>query len=127
MIPTIASLSKRLDDLLPADIEITRVNLPRTRDNYWYIVRREDRAKWKELSPAQVTVKFIDPILKQIAVVLDKLSPCEVGTLPAKGTPQVSSWLSQDGKVPVRLIITYDEDRDEIVILVDILAKSLDN
>jgi len=127
MIPTIASLSKRLDALLPADIEITRVNLPRTRSNYWYIVRREELSKWKELSPAQVTVKYIDPILKQIAVVLDKLSPCEVGTLPAKGTPKVCSWLSQDGKVPIRLIITHDEDSDEIVILVDILAKSLDN
>jgi hypothetical protein len=82
---------------------------------------------WKGLSPAQVTVQFIDPILEQIALVLEKLSPCEVGTLPAKGTPQVASWLSEDGQVPVRLIITYDEDRDEIVVLVDILAKSLDN
>lgn len=127
MIPTIASLSLRLDKLLDKDVEIELVDLPRTKDNYWYIVRRIQLEEWKELSPAQVTVKYTDPALEQIATVINKLSPCQVGTLPAKGTPQVSAWLSSDGRVPVRMILTYDKDTNDVVFLVDILAKSLDN
>jgi len=123
---SIESLSKRLDPKLTCSVE--QGDVPATTENYYRIVRRFLLDDWKHLSPAQVTIKVVDPALDQFADLLNEWESALAGALPLSEDKRVTSFVSKDGQVPVRMLITPAkgaDDRDEIVVIIDILAMAV--
>jgi hypothetical protein len=120
----IESLSKRIDPRLTCKVE--KKELPDHPDYYWYLVKRVPSAEWKELSPAQVTIKIIDPILDSIANTLNSWEEVEVADLNVIENPGVACAVSADKRVPIRMFISPTEDETEVVVYVDLRAKPKD-
>ena len=120
---SIESLSLRLDSKLTASVE--QGDVPATSENYYRIVRRFLLDDWKHMSPAQVTLKVVDPALDQFAELLNEWKSAVAAALPLSEDKRVTSFVSKDGQTPVRMLITPTkgtDDRDEIVVIIDILA-----
>lgn len=119
----IESLSKRLDRFLYCKAKIAEVEP--VVDNYWKVVKRMPMKDWKKLSPAQVTIQVIDPMLKAIAQTLNNWEEAAFAPLDVIENDVVASFVCTDGTVPVRLLLCPTPDEEEIVIIVDLLAKRL--
>lgn len=120
----IESLSKRLDRKLFRKVE--RGDVPHIEGdvcNIWRLVKRMPMKEWKELSPAQITTKVVDPMLDVFATTLEGWPDAKVAELPVVEDDVVACFCCNDGQVPVRMLLCPTPDEEEIVIVVEMLAK----
>lgn len=120
----IESLSKRLDKKLFH--KVRRGDVPYFEGevcNIWRVVKRMPMKDWKELSPAQVTTKIVDPMLDVFAASLETWPDPVAAELPLVEDDVVACACCNDGQVPVRMLLCPTPDEEEIVIVVEMLAK----
>lgn len=120
----IESLSKRLDRKLFYKTSRGKVKvLTEGKLNIWRVVKRLPMDEWTSMSPAQATVKVIDPMLDTVAKTLNSWEGATVDELPVVEDDVVACFCCNDGAVPVRMLLCPSKEGDEIVIIVEILAE----
>lgn len=120
----IESLSKRLDRKIHCKTARGRVKVfSDGKLNIWRLVKRLPMDQWTEMSPAQATLKVIDPMLDTIAATLNDCDLVTADELPVVEDDIVACFCCNDGNIPVRMLLCPSINNEEIIVIVEILAE----